>query len=230
VIPKCSLNTPFLHLKLIAKRSRYRRVLWQFDDGVNECETALTQMKPIEDFSLYTHFLCELAHIEATRGDEKLWLCKLEDARQDVLILEGVEGAKALNQINYIQGEGYKRFAYHTKKEYTFAVRKKYANLALAHFDTWDGATIENPTFEALVVQASRAQCMILIDPDEALRLAEQVRTQATHSYPTLLDKVHRVELLAHHRLTASENDFLHIFRDTSNSAYSAYKVGGNIL
>jgi DNA-binding XRE family transcriptional regulator len=227
VLPKCVLNASLLHLKLIAKRGRYRRVLWQFDDGVNECEAALLQLEPGEDFSLYTHFLCERAHIEATRGDEMLWLHKLEGARRSVLALEGVEYTKALNQINYIQGEGYKRFAYHTRKDYTLIEREKYADLALTHFNKWDGATIEDPTFEAMVVQTSKAQCMILVDPDESLRLAEQVRTQATQGYPTLLDKVHRIEFLAHRRLTASDEHFLQIFRGTSNSAY---EIGGNVL
>lgn len=227
VLPKCSLSVPLLHLKLLGKRSRYHRVLWQFDEGVNECETALLQMKPIEDFSLYTHFLCERAHIEATRGDEILWLHKLEDGRRSVMVLEGVERSKALNQINYIQGEGYKRFAYHTRRNSTLVEREKYAKIALAHFNRWDGATIEDPTFEAMVVQTSRAQCMILIDPHEALHLAEHVRTQIIPGYPTLLDKVHRIEFLAQHRLTTSDDDFLQIFRDTSNSAY---QLGGNVL
>jgi transcriptional regulator with XRE-family HTH domain len=227
VLPKCSLDARFLHQKLVAKRSRYHRLLWQFDEGAKECEMALLQMKPDEDFSLYTHFVCERAHIEATRGDRILWLHKLEDARRSVSGLEGVSYTKALNQINYIQGEGYKRFAYHTRNDYTIAEREKFARLALIHCDKWDGATIEDPIFEAMVVQTSRAQCMILIDPHEALRLAEHIRSQITQRYPTLLDKVHRVEFLAHRRLTTPNDDFLQIFRDTSNSAYQR---GGNIL
>lgn len=225
MIQECSLVNSPLHTRLIARRGRYRRVLWDFDKGIQECNQALSNSVMQENYELYTHFLCECAHIEATRGDEIEWLHKLEKARRDVLILSEEQRTKALNQINYIQGEGYKRFAYHTNKKIALSERKKYANLALKHLDRWDGASIEVPGFEYLVVQVSKAQCMILIDPEEALNLAESIREKVLN-YPTLLDKIHRIDLLAHRRLTASDDSFVQLFNPSS----SAYKVGGNIL
>ncbi len=214
-------------MRLLAKRGRQHRVLWQFDECVKECEDGIVYMRMIDDSPLYTHFLCERAHIEATRGDELLWLRKLEEARRGTLDMNMMDREKALNQVDYMQGEGYKRFAFQTQKDLPITMREKYARLALSQFSQWNGATIELPGFEALVVQVSKAQCLILIDPEEALRLAGRVQKQAEQRYPALLDKVHRVIFLAQQRLQMSGSDFLQMFKEVSSSAYH---LGRNIL
>jgi hypothetical protein len=213
------------YLRLRAKRGRHYRVLWQFEKCIKECEECLISLEEGDSCSLRTHFLCERAHIEATRGDEWLWMQKLEEARRGVLNMPQTDREMGLNQVNYMQGEGYKRFAFHTQKDFSISMREKYAKYALDQFPQWQGATIEVPGFEALVVQVSRAQCFILIDPDEAIHQAEQLRKQAELQYPTLLDKIYRVSFLAQQRLQMSSSEFAQIFNEAA-----VYHLGKNIL
>lgn len=200
-------------------------MLWQFEECIKECEDGLVFLREGDDFSLRTHLLCERAHIEATRGDELLWMRKLEEARTGALDMNPPDREKALNQVDYMQGEGYKRFAFHTQKDLPIAVREGYAKLALNQFTQWQGTTIELPGFETLVVQVSKAQCMILIDPSEAIDLAGELGRQVEKRYPALLDKIHRVIFLAQRRLQMSDREFLQIFEEEA-----AYHTGRNIL
>ena len=215
------------YARLLAKRGRQHRVLWQFEACVRECEDGLAALRDVDDYSLRTHFLVERAHIEATRGDELLWMRKLDEARRGALDMKIADRGPALSQVDYMQGEGYKRFAFHTQKDLSMSIREKYANFALGQFTQWQGATIELPGFEDLVVQVSRAQCLILVDPDEAIHLAKQLGKQAEQRYPALLDKIHRVIFLAQQRLLMGSSEFSHIFKEASQSAYHA---GRNIL
>lgn len=212
------------YAQLLAKRGRQHRVLWQFEACVKECEDGLTSLREIDDSSLRTHFLCERAHIEATRGDESLWMRKLEEARLGALDMKPIDREKALNQVDYMQGEGYKRFAFQTQKAFPLSVREHYARLALQHVTQWNGATIELAGFEALVAQVSKAQCLILLDPDGALHLAGQVRKRAERRYPALLDKVQRVVFLSQQRLQMKGSEFLEMLKEP------AYRAGRNVL
>lgn len=216
------------HTRLLAKRGRQHRVLWQFEECEKACKTGISGLKNSkEDFPLLTHFLCEQAHTEATRGDEATWLSKLEHARREILEMPTIEREKALNQVDYMQGEGYKRFAFHTIKEIPMSLREQYAKYALEQFSQWQGSTIELPGFEELVVQVSKAQCLILIDPDGAIHLAGQLRKNVERLYPTLLDKISKVSFLAQKRLQMDSKSFLYVFEEASQSAYAE---GRNIL
>lgn len=215
------------YVRLLAKRGRQQRVLWQFDACKKACEDGLSLLKKLDDYSLLIHFLCERAHIEATRGDEPLWMRRLEEAQRGALDIHLADREKALNQVNYMRGEGYKRFAFHTRKELSLSVREGYAKYALHQFAQWNGASIELPGFEALVVQVSKAQCFILLDPDEAIHQAEHLQRQAEQNYPALLDKIHRVAFLAQQRLQMNNNEFLQMLKEPSTSAYH---MGRNIL
>ncbi|QBD74953.1 hypothetical protein EPA93_02680 [Ktedonosporobacter rubrisoli] len=66
---------------------------------------------------------------------------------------------QALYHIKYMQGEGYKRFAFHVQKDISLARRENYAKQALDQMIDWQGMSIELPGFEVLVVQVSQAQC-----------------------------------------------------------------------
>lgn len=220
----CNPSLQHGYAQLLAKRGRQHRVLWQFEECVKECEDGLASLREIDDSSLRTHFLCERAHIEATRGDEPLWMRKLAEARLGALDMKPTDREKALNQVVYMQGEGYKRFAFQTQKEFPLSVREHYARLALKHFTQWNGATIELAGFESLVAQVSKAQCLILLDPDEALHLAGQMRKRAEQRYPALLDKIQRVVFLSQQRLQMKSSEFLEILREP------AYRAGRNVL
>jgi DNA-binding SARP family transcriptional activator len=215
------------YARLLAKRGRQHRVLWLFDLCEKECEDGLALTNESENYSLRTHFFCERAHIEATRGNEAAWLHKLEVARSGVLPMPLLERQKALNQIDYMQGEGYKRFAFHTQKDFSLSQREKYAQLALDHIAQWDGATIEVPGFETIVANISRAQCFILLNPEQAIRLANQQKASVEQHYPTLLAKIYRVLFLAQQRLQMNNDEFLQMFQGTS---HAAYQTGYNIL
>lgn len=212
------------YARLQAKKSRQNRVLWQFEECEKECKDGISSLQGIEDYPLQTHFLCERAHLEATQGDESLWIQRLEEARVGVLSMPLADREKAFNQIDYMQGEGYKRFAFHVQKELSMPMREAYAQYAYDQFTRWDGATIELPGFESLVVQVSRTQCLILLDPKSAIEQARQLGKSVQQSYPALLDKVHRVMLLAQKRLQMKSDDFAQVFNEP------AYQAGSNIL
>ncbi len=213
--------------RLQAKRSRQHRVLWEFEACEKACKDGLSTLEGIDDCTLRTHFLCERAHIEATQGNEALWIQRLEEARIGVLGMPVADREKSFNQIDYMQGEGYKRFAFHVRKELSMPMREIYAQYAYNQLTQWDGATIELPGFEALVVRVSRAQCLVLLDPKSAIDQAKQLGNVAQQSYPSLLDKIHRVMLLAQRRLQMSEDEFSQIFNLASGTAY---QTGCNIL
>jgi hypothetical protein len=215
------------YARLLAKRGRQHRVLWRFDLCEKECEDGLALTNEFDDYSLRTHFFCERAHIEATRGDQVLWMNKLEAARTGALNMPPIEREKALKQINYMQGEGYKRFAFHTQKAFSFAQREKYAKLSLNYITQWDGTSIELPGFETCVANISRAQCFILLDPGQAIALAEQQKLLAEQRYPALLAKIYRIVFLAQQRIEMTSDEFLQVFQGTS---YTAYQTGLNIL
>lgn len=123
-----------------------------------------------------------------------------------------------------MQEEGYKRLAFHIQKNLSLSTREKYANIAVSRFNQWDGTTIELPDYESLVVTTSKAQCMVLLNPEEALNLTGQLRKPAEQNYPTLLDKIYRVEFLAHQRINTSKNAFSQAFRT------QVYRSGKNVL
>lgn len=215
------------YARLLAKRGRQHRVLWQFDLCEKECEDGLALTNTWDDYALRTHFLCERAHIEATRGNELLWMRKLEEARTEVLNMPPEERKHALNQIEYMQGEGFKRFALHTQKAFSLSQRERYANAALESLSQWDGSTIEVPGFETVVAHISRAQCFILLDPAQAILLAQQQKAIAEQHYPTLLAKIYRVMFLAQQHLHMKDGEFVQVFQDVSHTAYQG---GANIL
>jgi hypothetical protein len=215
------------YAQLLAKRGRQHRVLWLFDFCESECANGLAFANQLNDYALQTHFLCERAHIEATSGNDIAWMRELETARQGVLDLPWTEREKAFHQIDYMQGEGYKRLAFHTRKEFSLDLRKKYATLALEHFTPWDGMTIEVPGFEALVATLSRIQCFVLLDPEQAIRFAEQQEAFVERYYPTLLAKIHRILFLAQQRLQMNDTQFSRLFQ---GNTYAAYQAGANIL
>lgn len=222
-------NPHFQHAyaRLLAKRGRQHRVLWLFDLCEKECAEGLAFTAASDDYSLRTHFLCERAHIEATRGNELPWMNKLDAVRSGVLSMPTPEREKALHQIDYMQGEGYKRFALHTQKDFSLPQREKYAKLALHHLQQWNGSTIEAPGFESVVASVSRAQCFILLDPEQAMILAEQQKMLAEQYYPTLFAKISRILFFAQQRLHMDNDAFLCLFQGSSQVAYQA---GANIL
>lgn len=215
------------YAQLLAKRGRQHRVLGLFDICETGCASGLALTDQSNDYSLRTHFLCEQAHIEATSGNDIVWMSKLEIARQDVSDFPWTERFLSFRQINYMQGEGYKRFAFHTRKEFPLDLREKYAKLALEHFISGDGMTIEVPGFEALVATISRIQCLVFLDPEQAIHLAEEQKVLTEKNYPTLLAKIQRILFLAQNRLQTDNRQFLQIFQE---STYVAYQTGANIL
>ncbi|RAQ98122.1 hypothetical protein A4R35_21455 [Thermogemmatispora tikiterensis] len=208
--------------QLLARRGRHQRVLWHFDEAEQACQEGLQLLQGQELSPLWTHFLCEYAHLAATRGDENLWLQRLDAARSSVLALPGSERAKALNQITYMQGEGYKRLAFHLRKPLALARREQAARLAYQLFQEWNGLTIELPGFESLVMQVSRAQCLILLDPAAAIEEAQRLILVVQDHYPTLLGKLSRLIWLAEQRLQMGDAGFLTLLQEGKTIAYSA--------
>src|SRR5260370_37572364 len=115
VFGKVDVKNTFSHeyARLLAKRGRQYRVLWQFEGCEKECEDGISSLGEIDDFALRTHFLCKRAHIEATRGDELLWMRKLEEARRGVLGMDLTAHEKALTHVDYMIVETCQRIAFH---------------------------------------------------------------------------------------------------------------------
>ncbi len=77
------------------------------------------------------------------------------------------------------------------------------------------------------MANVSRAQCFILLDPEQAITLAKQQKTIAEQHYPALLAKIYRILFLAQQHLQMNSGEFLQVFQGTSHTAYQA---GANIL
>jgi hypothetical protein len=71
----------------------------------------------------------------------------------------------------------------------------------------------QNSLRHHLLAQVSQAQCLVLVDPEEAVRLLKQIGDDIVKIYPALLTKVERTLYFAQGQLRNEKNNPLLLFK-----------------
>ncbi len=181
----------------------------------------------VNDPLLLSILLRHRFHNSAILGSEKLWEYQIEEAREQsqYISTDYREGILAL--INDEKAEGYKRLAFNINKEFSRRTRREYAERALQGLeeslaeikrfpkaeDLLMQVTIERSLIaQSLLVKVDQAQCLILIEPKEAIHLIEQIWHDIEKSYPALLQKMKRTLHFAQEQLYTPNSNPLLLF------------------
>ncbi len=182
---------PRHHAQLLARRAPlYResgnmgKSLEQFTLALNHCHNE------VADTELLVELYYSRAHIWAIKGDERLWQIDLQRAKEYAQ-KAGHASSNLLRLAMYTEGEGYKRLAFNKRLDITKDRRAWCATQGIARFQyshleksQWVGHAILN--------QVAEAQCLILLEPEEAIRRAESLRGEAQRLYPSIVQKIDR--------------------------------------
>ena len=155
-------------------------------------------------------------HNSAILGEKKIWEHQIEKAYEQTHQINADYREGALALINCTKAEGYKRLAFTIYKEFPKQTRIEYAQRAfyglgqsLADLEHSSGAqnllqltVIERSLLAySLLVKVDQAQCLILVDPEEAVNLIEQIWNDTVSFYPALLPKLKRTFRFAKEQL-----------------------------
>jgi hypothetical protein len=189
------------HVQLLARRAPlYREMgipgksLEQFTLALNKC------LRKTDDIESLVELYYSRAHVWAVIGDERRWQIDLSRAKEYSQQADHVSSKNLCHLITYTEGEGYKRLAYNTHLNLPNSRRVGYAEQGIACFkqshleeSPWVGHAILNGVAEA--------QCLILIDPDEAMCRAKNLQIKAHQLYPSIVQKIERTIDAAQKRL-----------------------------
>ncbi len=200
------------YARLYAWRAPVYREMGQLEESALQFKDGISWATAAGNVLLRADLLRYRAHISAVQGNELQWLREIEEARKDTQYIIPDYRKEALGMIDYAEAEGYKRLAFNPRLELSLQRRAVYAAHALQCFAQAQQALEQQPYTKRLVAQVSRAQCLIWLDPVEALILAEQLRREAMQFYPTLLAKIDRTIRFAQQRLQLRKSDPLPIF------------------
>lgn len=109
--------------------------------------------------------------------------------------------------LDYVEGEGYKRFAYNVRQDLSESARRRFAERALQSFTRSRYGTENYVKAHAMLRIVSEAQCLIWIDVHEAIRRVELLRAEAEIEYPALVEKINRVVFFAQQFLHSRKSD-----------------------
>jgi plasmid maintenance system antidote protein VapI len=187
------------------RRAPLYRQLNKYQQSLREFTEALDVYAHYLDTSEDRRLLVELyysrAHVYAVQGMKERWEKDIERARMRAEEEKDEKRRRELvGLVVYTEGEGYKRLAFNEERAFSKETREEFARKGLALFgishmeeSKWVGHGILNGV--------ARAECMALIDPAAALKEAERLRTEATRSYPSIVQKIDRVITYARQRL-----------------------------
>lgn len=188
------------HAQLLARRAplhreigNMRKSLEQFTQALNYC------LGEVADSELLVELYYSRAHSWAIQGDERLWKIDLDHAKQYAQQASSIDSNMA-RLITYTEGEGYKRLAFNMYLGLPKERRARYAAQGIAclkhsHLEKsqWVG--------HAILSQVAEAQCLILLEPEEAIRRAECLRGTAQQLYPSIIQKIDHTINAARQRL-----------------------------
>jgi transcriptional regulator with XRE-family HTH domain len=208
VIVKFGLHT-FQHdyTRLIERRAGLLREVGRFEESSFQYEYGISWVRSLEDHKLRSSLFRHYAHVKANQGEADPWARRIEDAQRDAQRINSPYRDEYYGLIHYNMGEGYKRLAFDTRHEIPVSIRASYAQKALDCFALSREALKLDSVAHYLVGQVSVAQCLIWIDPDEAIRQAQQIRDLAIQFYPSLLMKIDHTIYLAKLRRQARKHD-----------------------
>ncbi|SRR6266487_1056849 len=189
------------HAHLLARRAPLYREIGDLRKSLEQFTTALENCQhKVEEIDLLVEIYYSRAHVWAVLGDERNWQSDLAQARKYAQQANPTRSKQLFSLITYTEGEGYKRLAYNKHLDLSEDCRVHYATQGLECFgkshmeeSRWGGHVILN--------NVAAAQCMILIDPNEAIRQAEHLRVEAERIYPSIVQKIDRTIAFAQKRL-----------------------------
>jgi transcriptional regulator with XRE-family HTH domain len=197
---------------VLSHRAPLYRALGRFDESAIEFDDALYWVQTVDDPRLRANLFRSRIHARAVQGDEIGWVKELEEACRDAQRMSSAYTEENLGMLNYAEGEGYKRFAFNPHKELSMSLRAKYAQHALQSFAYSRKDTQQQPMAQHLLMQVSEAQCLIWIEPEEAICRIEQIREIVERFFPALLNKINSTLRFARQRLQACKSDFPLLF------------------
>jgi len=215
---------------LYSYRAPLYREVYKYDESTKQFEYGMHWAKRADDPMLIAQMFDGI-HNSAVIGKELQWKYQLESAYKDVTRMHTGYRESALAELRYLEAEGYKRLAFNHLQELPRQMRQVYAQKAIKSFveeqtsveqfaDSYGmfaSASIEqNALRHDLLAKVSQAQCLVLVDPEEAIRLLERIRSNITRYYPALLSKVERTLYFAQGQLRREKINPLLLFRPHS--------------
>ncbi len=195
---------------VLSHRAPLYRSTGRFHESERDFENAIYWVKTVDDPQLRANLLRSRAHLMVVQNDELRWRRAIEEARKDTYYLSAYR-QESLQMIDYTEGEGLKRLAFSLRKELPIAKRKEYALRALDSFKQSNHG-VELVISQHLLTQVSEAQCLIWIDPEEAIRRVELLWNETSLYFPALLDKMKRTVQMARKRLMVRPGEPLPLF------------------
>ena len=198
VILRFGLNTfRNEYTNLLSHRAPLYREIGQYKESALQFEDGIYWVKTVDDPLLRANLFRSRIHVNAVQGNILQWSRELEEARKDALIIGSAHRDEVVGLLDYVEGEGYKRFAYNVRKDLSVRASREYAERALYSFAQSKDRTEHYAKAHAMLRIVSEAQCLIWIDIHEAVRHVELLRAEAELEYPALVEKINRVVFFA---------------------------------
>lgn len=211
VISRYNLNTfRQEYAILLSHRAPLYRSLGYFDESEKDFEDAFYWVKTVNDPQLRATLFRSYAHLMVVRYGEQRWRRAIEAARKDTRYLSAFQ-QESLQMLDSAEGEGLKRLAFSTRKELPLRQRVDYALQALDCFQhSLLGVELVLP--QRLLTHVSEAQCLVWIDPEEAIRRIELLWNDAATHFPSLTEKMKLTVQMAQTQLAMSKGQPLPLF------------------
>jgi len=202
VLPKLPLRSyPLYHAQLLARQAPLYREMGNLEKSLKHFGLALDHcLRHGSDSDLLVELCYSRAHVWAVTGDERRWQADLNRAKEHAQKADPARSNNLFRLIMYTEGEGYKRLAYNMRLDLPLDRRRWYAAHAITCFQQshmeqsqWSG--------HAILSGVAEAQCLILMDADEAIRRSERLRVEAQRIYPAIVQKIDRTVDAARQRL-----------------------------
>jgi transcriptional regulator with XRE-family HTH domain len=176
---------------ILAHRAPLYREIGQLGESSREFTIALEEcIREVDDIDLHVELYYSRAHVWVVQGNIHNWLRDLEAARAVAQTAHGDQRKQLLGLITYTQGEGYKRLAYNNRLNLSSRQRTHYAAQGLACFEQTGFVAQRRWAAHALIHGVAEAQCLVSLDPNEAIRRCEQMRIRAEQVYPSIVQKI----------------------------------------
>lgn len=184
---------PFYRAYLLAQRAPLYREIGQLEKSVEQFTRALnTYVRESGDSALHVELYYSRAHAWVVQGNIQNWLRDLDAARAVAQAAEEEHRKQLLGLVTYTQGEGYKRLAYSDRLDLSAYQRAQYAAKGLECFEQTRFVSEKRWAAHALIHGVAEAQCLVRLEPNEAIRRCEVLRVQAQQAYPSIIQKIDR--------------------------------------
>ena len=188
-----------------ARKAPLYREQGDMDESLFYFTYAIEQCAPYAgDPQLQVELFRNRAHVHAVKGDETSWRADIAAANHIADRLPSPVREETEGLIAYSEGEGLKRLT--AAPHLSGAQRRAYAQASYDMLQRSLTMVHSQWAAHALLVTVSEAQCLLWLDPVEAIALVERIRPQVELVYPAMLEKIDRVITVAQRRLSPSSH------------------------